>query len=208
MKIRNIKTYYLNSSKPQYAHRHEYMEKVLSDLKFTNYERHIFDFNGNKYLGTTLGHMSMVEQAMKNDEYPFMILEDDATPIYDFDIDIEEEILESSDMIYLGGSLWIGPYNDNTFAIKSFNEKYYRVTGLLTLHSVVLTKRRSAEIFLELGTKSRTHGFPLDAYIAKTSNNYELLSPKDGPYFFQPDYEKFTKFLWSTTNLGTRNLDQ
>lgn len=202
MNIRNIKTYYLNSSSPEYAERFNHMENLMSDLKFTNYERYIFNFNGDKELGTTLGHISLVKNAIKNDEYPFTILEDDVEPIYDFKLDLEEEIIEISDIIYLGASLHKNIYNHNNFSVTNFNNSYYKVAGLFTLHSIIITKRNSAEIFLEYGKRAISERIPLDACISKYPSNYTFLSPKDGPYFFQPDYLKWTNFLWLNTKFG------
>lgn len=194
--INNIQTYYLNSNLELYQPRRLHMENILNKLNFTNYERFASDINFDKHgkrIGNILGHVNLVKYAMSKHMYPFLILEDDVQPIYDFPTSIN--IPNNANIIYLGSSLFQGRFQK--LSLENFDNQYYRLIGGLTTHAIIIPNEYNAQLYHNIISEAIDKKIPIDASLAIMSSELNFLTPKNGPYFSQIDYPKLTNFLWN-----------
>ena len=194
--INTIQTYYLNSSLESYKPRRLRMDNMLKNLNFTNYERFESDINFDKMgkrIGNILGQVNLIKHTIRKNIYPFLILEDDVEPIYDFPNDIS--IPNSANVIYLGSSLFQGRFKK--LSLKIFDNDYYRLIGGLTTHAMIIPNEDNARLYLSIISEAIDKKIPIDASLAKVSSELNFLTPKNGPYFSQIDHPKLTNFLWA-----------
>lgn len=200
-----MKIYYLNSDNvnKKYRDRRTNMEKMLKKFKFNNYERFAFSFKGSikskndchKACGSA--HVNLTKHAIAKNTYPFIILEDDAHPIYSFKGKIN--LPEEADILYLGSSTCSkSTFHPQTLSLKNFNKEYYRIFGSLTTHALLIPNKKNAQTYLQIISEALKQNLPIDSGLAINSHNLKFLTPKNGPYFYQTGcYEKFTRFSWT-----------
>lgn len=195
--LRRIKTYYLNPD--SFLARRNAIEVVLNNLNM-NYERwpsvtHLTPRQNNY----SFGSIGMVEKAMSNNQYPFLLLDDDVNTI----IDLPEQIYvsEECDILYLGASLYECAGRKPPLKLEHFDNNYYRLYYPLSSHALLIMKQSAAEKTIEILKKSLEDGEFSDVNMAMESENLIYLTPKDGPYFYQTDAHTslVTKFLWKDT---------
>jgi len=196
MKFKNtdIHGYFINPEK--FSHRLNDITNTLKSLNLSSFTRITFDDISTIRTETIANaHIAAVENAISDNNFPFIIFEDDATLINDFPefFDIPDE----SDLIYLGGSLYNCGGIKYDMYIENYNENYYRVYNMLSSHSILITNLKNAKLYITIMKKSIEKSEFSDIYLALSSNENIFLTPKDGPYFFQNDYTSdVTKFLW------------
>ena len=130
---------------------------------------------------------------------PILILEDDCCPTEWFKTELN--VPDDADVVHIGTSGWgvkDGRSEWNNLSISKYNDDYYRLYNSLGCHAILITNKTGAELFLEKQKEAinrKDHG---DIYLAVASNKHLILTPKDGPYFYQNDAhtEPITKFLW------------
>lgn len=195
VKFENIFAYYLN--RDIFVERRNDMENMLEKLNLM-YQR----IPSNTVLeprqnGMSVDLINLIETAINNDIYPFIIFEDDAAildtiPEY---IDIPDEC----DLIYLGGSLYNCGGKKNDVRITEYNDSYYRILASLGGHAILVPNYNSANIVLKAFNKSLEYNEYTDLGLAIASEKYLFLTPKNGMYFYQNDAHTIpvTKFKWN-----------
>lgn len=191
--FKDIPFYYLNFD--GYVERRYKMEALINSLginaiRISNNAES--DLRQNRI---ALGGIKMLSVAKEIGKYPFIIMDDDMELIKDLPESIT--IPENIDFIFLGGSLYeTGGYKPN-IKLENFNEEYYRVYYMLSTHCMIIPNERSTDIFLDSMKQSLESQQFLDFDMAMKSNDIIYLTPKDGPYFYQDNYnESVTRFLW------------
>lgn len=191
--FKDIHFYYLNYE--GYTDRRIVMDNMLNDWG-VNYNR--IPNNVDLPLRQnriTVGHIKLLEQAITNNIFPFIIMDDDIKPINSFPKDIN--IPNDVDIIFLGGSLYnCGGIKPDMY-ITQHNDDFYRVYYMLGLTPSLIPNLKSAQLLLKFLQDSLQTGEFCDIIIAMHSKEYIYLTPKNGPYFYQNNYnESVTKFLW------------
>jgi hypothetical protein len=143
----------------------------------------------------TMGHIKLIEQAISNNIFPFIVLDDDIKTIGNTPevIDIPEE----ATFIFLGGSLYdCGGVKPNMY-ITDYNDHFYRSYYMLSLTPCLIPNLESAQLMLSFLNQSLQTSEFCDIIITMHSKEYIYLTPKDGLYFYQDNYNTpVTKFLW------------
>jgi hypothetical protein len=194
IKFKDILVYYLNPDFFEY--RRNQMDIYLKNLGF-NYERVASTSEDEiRHVRISEGFVKLISNAIEKNVYPFLILEDDARLITSFPEQIT--IPEEASIIYFGCSLYECGGLKGSVKIEEYNDDYYRLYNSLGCHAILITNKTGAELFLEKQKEAinrKDHG---DIYLAVASNKHLILTPKDGPYFYQNDAhtEPITKFLW------------
>jgi hypothetical protein len=191
--FKDIYFYYLNYE--GYTDRRIVMDNMLNDWG-VNYDR--IPNNVDLPLRQnriTAGHIKLLEQAITNNIFPFIVMDDDIKPINDFPKDIN--IPNNTDIIFLGGSLYnCGGIKPNMY-ITQHNDDFYRVYYMLGLTPSLIPNLKSAQLLLKFLQDSLQTGEFCDIIITMHSKEYIYITPKNGPYFYQNNYnELVTKFLW------------
>jgi len=194
IKVKDIPVYYLNPD--FFDHRRKMMDEFLTDLGL-NFER--VPSNSTHELRQTRiceGFIKLAETAIKNNKYPFLILEDDARLIKDIPETIT--VPQEAKLIYWGISLWECGGSKPHLYISEYNEEYYRMHHSLGCHAILVPNKEGAEHFIKINKEAIEKGDYSDIYFAIDSGKELYLTPKDGPYFYQNDAhtEPITKFLW------------
>ena len=134
--ITKLPTYYINLEEKQ--DRRNKMEKLLHDNGFSNVKR--FDAKrAGKRVGCSMSHSSLLQEIIKDNIYPCLILEDDLE-IYKFRKIIE--IPDDADAMYLGFSRYGWNHNQEepfpkSLKITELNDQYHRVYNMLARHAII-----------------------------------------------------------------------
>lgn len=194
IKVKDIQVYYLNPD--LFDHRKKMMDEFLTDTGF-NYER-VASNSSHPLRQTRIceGFIKLAKTAIKNNKYPFLVLEDDARLV----VDLPETIIipEEAKLIYWGISLWeCGGAKPNLY-ISEHDNDYYRMHHSLGCHAILVPNKKGAEHFININKEAIEKGDYSDIYFAIDSGKELYLTPKDGPYFYQHDAhtQPITKFLW------------
>jgi len=179
MKLKEIKTYYINLDKDE--EKRESMETMLSNLDF-NYER--FPAVEEKW-GCEKSHYKILSEGLKA---PFIVLEDDCA--------LKNEVIELGvpndiDFVYLGVS-GFGYYNGNISCVlyEQATEDISRVYNMLSTHAMLYLSDEYANmvknIAFHCGYKVNQH---FDKSIAEIEKYYEVYA-LNNPMFYQDNYNK------------------
>jgi hypothetical protein len=194
VKTKDIPVYYLNPD--FFEERKKQMDEFLDQLGF-KYERSPSN-SGHAIRQNRIneGFTNLVIRAMEKDEYPFLILEDDARlikPLPQY-VDIPPEAM----LIYYGCSLYECGYPKQPLRIEEYNQQYYRLYNSLGCHAILVINQEAAEFFIKKQLEASDNNQYSDIHLAVSTNDHLFLTPKDGPYFYQNDAhtEPITKFLW------------
>jgi hypothetical protein len=194
IKTKDIPVYYLNPD--FFQERRKKMEIYLDEIGL-NYERVPSNSNSQlRQVRINEGLVKLVNTAIINNQYPFLILEDDARLVKDLPEEIT--IPEEASIIYMGGSLYECGGKKGPVKIKEYDDDYYRLYNSLGTHSILIANRQGADFFIDRQLEATKNNDYSDIYLAIASNNHLILTPKDGPYFYQNDAhtEPITRFLW------------
>lgn len=193
IKIKDIPFYYLNFE--GYTDRKKNMEALINHASI-NATRVPSTYKSNlRQNRISLGYLKLILTAIEFNQYPFIIMDDDMELIKDLPEYIS--IPDESSIIMLGGSLYeTGGLKPNMY-LENYNDEYYRVYYMLSMHTMVICDQESAYFLLESISKSLIDNQFLDMDLTLKSKDKLYLTPKDGPYFYQKNYnESVTKFLW------------
>jgi hypothetical protein len=193
VKLIDIPFYYLNFE--GYTDRKVNMEKLLSSLNINNLRIPNSYQSNLRQDRIAFGIIKLLNTAIEIGKYPFIMMDDDIELIKELPQSIS--IPDTKSLILLGGSLYeTGGYKPNMY-LEEYDEKYYRVYYMLSMHTMVVPSLNIANFLLESIQQSfNTHQF-LDVDLALRSKEKLYLTPKDGPYFYQNNYnESVTRFLW------------
>lgn len=194
--FKDLHFYYLNYE--GYTDRRVKMEEMLSGwgVGYTRIPNNIsLPLRQNRI---AMGHIKLLEYAINENRFPFVVMDDDIKPINNIPSTIK--IPEQASFIFLGGSLYdCGGIKPNMY-ITEYNEDFYRVYYMLSLTPVVIPNSESANKIKKFIQESLETSEFFDVTITMQSKELIYLTPKDGPYFYQDNYnEHVTKFLWRDT---------
>jgi len=192
--FKDIHFYYLNYE--GYTDRRIEMDNMLNDLGI-NYDRIPNNIDlPLRQDRITIGHIKLLEQAITNNIFPFIAMDDDIKSITN-NLPENINIPENIDFIFLGGSIYnCGGIKPDMYII-DYNDDFYRVYYMLGLTPALIPNLKSAQILLKfLQDSLQTNEF-CDIIITMHSKEFTYITPKEGPYFYQNNYnEPVTRFLW------------
>lgn len=193
-KVKDIPIYYLNPD--SYKERRIEMEKFLDSLNM-KYERIPSNSSSkSKPVRTAEGFLKIAEKAIKNNVFPFLVLEDDARLI----VPLPEEIHipKEAVIIYWGASTYECGGGKPGMFISNYNNDYYRVCNSLGGHARLIPSIESTLHYIGILEESISKNTFSDIRFAIDSGTTLYLTPKDGPYFYQDDRRTkgVTYFLW------------
>lgn len=134
--ITKLPTYYINLDEK--TDRRKKMDRLLLDNGFKNIKR----FSGKragKRVGCSMSHSALLQQIIKDNIYPCLILEDDLE-IYNFRKIIE--VPDDADAMYLGFSRYGWNHNQDepfpkSLKITELNNEYHRLYNMLARHAII-----------------------------------------------------------------------
>lgn len=194
IKLRNLPVYYLNYD--GYTDRKQNMEKLFSSLNITDVTRIGNNLEDSlRQNRISKGLIKLLNLAIENNTFPIITMDDDMEIIDIFPDTIS--IPQETDLIFLGGSLYnCGGIKPNMY-FENYNEEHYRVYYMQSLHSMVIPHIQSAYFLIDVLKNAILNDQFSDIEITMHSENKIFLSPKNGPYFYQNNYnEPVTNFLW------------
>jgi hypothetical protein len=193
VKLIDMPFYYLNYE--GYTHRKEKIEALFNKLNLEYYR--IFndiklDLRQDRIC---FGQIKLISTAIEKNKFPFISIDDDMELIKELPEIIN--IPDGCDFIFLGGSLYnCGGLKPNMY-IESFNENFYRVYYMLSLTPCLIPNIKSAKLMMKFLIDSLYKSEFCDVSITMESKETVYLTPKNGPYFYQDNYnESVTRFLW------------
>jgi len=136
-----------------------------------------------------IGVASGYIQALSKYDPPFLILEDDATLINDFDLE-NFNIPTNSDAIYLGTSVY-GRIRKSTISggviAANFNNKYIKVFNMLSFHAVLYTSKSYVQDVIKMLQNFLQNPVGgADDCIAESMWKYNIYALNE-PLFYQKD---------------------
>lgn len=188
--------YYINPN--HYSSRTPSIENVVEQLNCKESRRIATDPDDQSKINRcTISHIHALNQAIINDHFPLLILEDDSEYLqYNFKL---ENCKSYDDIaaIYLGGSLY--PAGGGVY-LENYDDNYYRVYNMLSAHAILFLNKKSAKTILDIYVKSLSNNKHLDLDLAESSKRLKFLTPKNGPYFYQNDglTRDVTTFKWNS----------
>ena len=172
--MKNIPAYYIA------PRQNVELEQKLSDSGFTDV-RWIETFRHyKKSFGVAMAHHQALSQALLDDNFPFIVLEEDVSLMRDVPDSVH--IPDGADAIYLGASQW-GLKNGKGglhICVERRNGGLYRVYNMLAAHAIMYLSRqyvefliKGIEVFLEIPTNQDK----MRAETIKYWNVYALATP-------------------------------
>ena len=188
MKLSELYCYFINPD--NYIQRREKMS-YLYEQGFKSVHRIAYNnVDKSKVITMSKAHSMALETALACNQFPVLILEDDAALMRE----LPKELNLEGDLIYWGGSNYHSGLTPK-MEIEDFNKDYKRVKFMLSAHSIIYPTRKSAEMVLGVLKRAILANEFNDVHLALESNNHLFLIPKNGFYFYQDDYTReVTKF--------------
>jgi hypothetical protein len=141
------------------------------------------------------GIIKMLKLIREYNIFPSIMMDDDMGLIVPLPETIN--IPENADFIFLGGSLYECGGIKPTMYITEYDDDFYRVFYMLSLHTIIIPNLKSVNLLLDFLNLALQHNEFCDIVITMKSNDLLFLTPKNGPYFYQDNYnEEVTRFLW------------
>jgi len=191
--------------------RKDQTEKLLSSLKFTDYQRYSAKTGQNAIEGCALSHIDILRSNKNNT--PFLILEDDVTTGEFYKKIIE--VPDDADAIYLGYSMWGFDKErakkfsrmDNPTSFKKITNNIYKISNMLSTHAIMYCSERYstavADIMETIWNQEQWH---CDYACALIQEEFNVYAPSN-PYFFQYDYWTMPWTCVSFDNFYTTNCE-
>lgn len=192
MNIKSVKVYIISPMEGKYKERSDIVSQRVKDNGFTNVInfKSIPDPNNTNSLTKTV--IEIFNRELHNTD-PFIILEDDCDIAYNIDA---IQLPESTDVLYLGVSLWIYPHDYLTLGngyhirpnqshdIVDYGESVTKINGMTSGHAIMFINREFMKEFImkmePLLEKNMAH----DLVFATMHKNYTVLALKQ-PMFYQ-----------------------
>lgn len=186
--ITKLPTYYINLEEKR--DRRKKMDRLLIDHGFKNIKR----FGGKKAgrrVGCSMSHAALLQQIIKNNEYPCLILEDDLQT-YKFRKQIE--VPDGADAMYIGFSKYGWNHNQEepfpkSLKITELHDNYHRVYNMLSRHAIIHFNpeydRACVDIMQKFINDPDTYKAG-DVSIASFHPEYKVYSLNE-PVFYQDD---------------------
>lgn len=188
--LKNLKTYWINLS--SHVQKYERMKKMFKDYNICNnehFEGVILDPNDVIKDGSGLATHTLLTKIYNNNDFPCLVLEDDAKPTNTFKETYE--IPDNCDALYLGVSRAGARGHQALTTIHDDN--YFRVWNMLATHAVVYFSKQYVKNILDQGKIFLNKNIPYDIGIAELHCKYNIFTP-EYPAFYQYDPDKTSKF--------------
>ena len=183
IKFSDLYIYYINSELPAFNGKRALMEDKLTELKLP-YERVGVPAQKDSTVNIVSGaHRDATIRGLENNNFPFLILEDDAELSIDFPFDLN--VCQDAKLIYLGLSLYNA--GQGKLQLKTYNDDYYSVKNSLAAHAILIPSEDSANYYIDLCNRSIVKNNWHDKELAHDSQTELFLTPKKGPIFYQTD---------------------
>lgn len=191
--FKNIPFYYLNYK--GYPNRKIIMDNMLQTLG-VSYTAITNDIElPLRQDRISVGHIKLLKHAIDANIFPFILMEDDVALINNLPISIN--IPSEANFIFLGGSTYNCGGIKPDMHIKDYDNNFYRSYYMLAPYPTIVPNLESAQLMLDFLNQSLQTSEFSDIVIAIHSEKYVYLTPKDGLYFYQNNYnEPVTNFLW------------
>jgi hypothetical protein len=187
--ITKLPTYYINLDEK--VDRKNKMEKLLSINGFDNVKR----FRGKKAgkrVGCSISHAALLNQIIKENSYPCLVLEDDLE-IYNFRKTIE--VPDDADAVYLGFSSYGWNHNQEepfpkSLKITELNNEYHRVYNMLARHAIIHfnpTYDQECVDIMNMFIENPSRYKAGDVSISKIHPKYKIYA-LNNPVFYQNDH--------------------
>lgn len=190
----DIVCYYINPD--SYNFRKDSIENVVNILNFKKTKR-ISHCTGDdsKINRASIGHIFALNEAIKNNDFPLLLLEDDCKLIKSDFIFPDTSVSEAT-AIYLGGSLYPG---GGGVYLEDYNADYFRVYNMLSAHAIYIQNNHDANVIKSIYEYALKNNTYIDLELAKKSQELIFLTPKKGPFFYQDDglTRDVTLFEWT-----------
>ena len=150
----------------------------------------------NKTASLTNTILEIFKRELNNDT-PFIILEDDCAFFTKYD---QIEIPDTTDVLYLGVSLWSYPYNIDTLysqvrpnivynsinTVESYNNTLVRIKGMTGGHAILYISRDFIRIFVEkmIDISKHISDLPHDLLFSSLHPSFNVFGLKQ-PMFYQ-----------------------
>lgn len=195
MKIQmsSLKTYYINLDSD--IDKRKRMEDMLSEVNMNNVQRESGQIPKDEYfncgpyciknaIGCGQCHESIYE---KNDIFPFLVLEDDATLIKE-NFKEELNIPDECDCVYLGVSqVGLSTVKPGLYNIEEYDDNFFRIRGLYSAHAILYLNKTYMIKHLKAIKECLKTGWPFDVGFAKCQYDAIVLTPKK-IWFYQQCY--------------------
>jgi GR25 family glycosyltransferase involved in LPS biosynthesis len=201
--IREIPVYYINIEPNK--DRKKTIEYMLSKNGFKNIIRFEGIVNSHPTIGCAMSHKSILDKVINQEvQTPFIILEDDAAILNDFNPEIS--VPEDADAMYLGlttsARMW--NYTVLDMVANKIDDETYRIYNQLAAHAILYTNIDYVKFLSKaIQTAISVNGHQ-DIVRASTMKFFNVYA-KNNPVFFQNDQEKRVD-LQTSLSLNKMNL--
>jgi len=191
MILKDLPFYYLSC--PSRMSRLKRLNELISEMEITATTFFNNSTDSLRQNRISVGFINLLKLILERNIFPCVTIDDDVQLIKKLPESFP--ISNDIDFIVLGGSLY-SPGN-RKIKLTLHNDTYYRVYYMMSYHSMIIPRRETAMFLLELVEKSLKENKFLDKDLSLKSEEKVFVTPKDGPYFYQDNYnEKSTRFLW------------
>ena len=211
--IKDIKVYIISPGTDNYRSKLITVFERVVDEGF----KHVTFFKSipgpNKTASLTNTVLEIFKQELDNDK-PFIILEDDCAFFTKYD---QIEIPDTTDVLYLGVSLWSYPYNIDTLysqvrpnivynsinTVESYNNTLVRIKGMTGGHAILYISREFIRTFIDKMTdiSKNIDNLPHDLLFSSLHQSFNVFGLKE-PMFYQDatigGQEDVTKLTFDT----------
>jgi GR25 family glycosyltransferase involved in LPS biosynthesis len=201
--IREIPVYYINLKSNK--DRKKTIEDMFNDYGFKNIIRFEGIVSGHPTIGCAMSHKAILDQIINEGvQAPFIILEDDASILNEFNPEIF--VPDDSDAMYLGLSPFarIWNYTVSDMVAKKVNDDTYRIYNQLAAHAILYTNIDYVKFLSKaIPTAIEVSGHQ-DIVRASTMKFFNIYA-RNKPIFFQNDQDMRVDLLTSRS-LSMMNL--
>lgn len=193
IKLKDIHGYYPNND--DYIKEQKFIENQCHELGL-KYNR--FPYNTKTHPrqnGMSTDFISLLKRSLQDNIFPFIYMEDDSCLM----ANIPEEIYipDEATAIFWAGSMYETGGLKAPVKITEYDNYYYRVYNMLAPSVQIIPNANSSKILIDITTRALDKGEYSDLFMAMESSQHIFLTPKEGPFFYQNNYnEHVTKFLW------------
>jgi len=194
--IRDVNVKWINLDKDE--EKNKQMEEIVQRLGFRNASRfsavsgiepHEGVRHGEEhYRNCAESHFTILQDAIDNDSFPLLILEDDvdveeAIPQVIDSLNEELNLPDDTDALYLGTS-----HGDHRYVATDMKNGWLKLKGVFATHAILYLNPKLAKDVIEHGeTWIYEKCLPFDLCLAyKLQNEYNVYSPQH-PWFYQSD---------------------
>lgn len=134
------------------------------------------------YRNCAESHFAIYREAIENDSFPLLILEDDVEVEEWFTLDLNG-VPDDADAIYMGTS-----HGDNNYYARDVGDGWMKIERVFATHSILFLNKKICEEILTVGNRwIYEHNRPFDVGIAyEVQPKFNVYAPHR-PFFYQSD---------------------